>query len=87
MDPIDFPESNMVFAKDQPEYLPLPAYKNHDDPEGKVISCWKMTWKERFRAVLTGKMWFVVLTFHQPLQPQRPGIDSPFRIKEENDGV
>jgi len=23
-----------------------------------VSSCWKMTWRERFHAVLTGRVWF-----------------------------
>nr|UVY42675.1 MAG: hypothetical protein [Bacteriophage sp.] len=28
MKPVEFPGVNVVFAKDQPEYMPLPAMKN-----------------------------------------------------------
>ena len=32
MKPVEFPGVNVVFAKDQPEYVPLPAMKVPDDP-------------------------------------------------------
>jgi len=76
MKPIEFPEKNVVFAKDQPQYLPLPAYIG---PDGIVITCWQMTWRERLRALFTGRMWLTVLTFNNPLQPLRPSIEkTPF---------
>lgn len=31
----------VVFAKDQPQYLPLPAVI-HGDPEGRVITHWRV---------------------------------------------
>ena len=52
MKPIEFPEQNCVYAKDQPEYLPLPVHKTED---GMVVSCWRLTWRERLRVLLTGK--------------------------------
>lgn len=75
MKPIEFPEQNCVYAKDQPEYLPLPVHKTRD---GMVISCWALTWRERFKMLLTGRMWWSVLTFNHPLQPQLPSVDRPF---------
>lgn len=66
MKPIEFPEQTCVYAKDQPEYLPLPAYKAAD---GTVITCWKMSWPERLLAIATGKVWLRLLTFGSPLQP------------------
>ena len=39
MKPVEFKHQNVVFAKDQPEYQPLPALRL-DTPEGEVISCW-----------------------------------------------
>jgi hypothetical protein len=69
MKPVYFPEHNTVYAKDQPEYLPLPAYR---DECGNVTSCWQMTWKERLRILFFGKVYFSVMTFGQPLQPQLP---------------
>lgn len=74
MKPIDFKGSNIVFAKDQPEYLPLPAWKSED---GQVVSCWKLSWKERIKLLFTGKMFFMVMTFNKPLQPQLPSVDNP----------
>ena len=68
MKPIEFKEQNVVFAKDQPEYLPLPAFKNAS-PEGEVISCWKLSFKERLRILFNGKLWVCAMTFNKPLTP------------------
>lgn len=75
MIPIEFKEHNCVYAKDQPEYLPLPVYRTAD---GMVISCWRLTLRERLRVLFAGKIWLSVLTFNQPLQPQLPQADNPF---------
>ena len=74
MKAIEFPEQNIVFAKDQPEYLPLPAFKN-DSPQGEVISCWQLTWKERIKILFTGKIWLSLLSFNKPLTPSRLSIN------------
>ena len=74
MIPIPFPEQTVVFAKDQPQYLPLPAYS----AAGQVITCWRLTWRERFKLLVTGKLWLRQLTFSAALQPQSPGVDYPF---------
>ena len=50
MTPKQFKEANVTFAKDQPEYQPLPALKL-DTPTGEVISCWKLTARERFKII------------------------------------
>ena len=71
---IDFPESNTVFAKNQPEYLQLPA---HRDNQGVVTSCYELTWKERFAILFGGKVWLQLLTFNKPLQPQRLTVEKP----------
>lgn len=68
MSPIEFKEQNVVYAKDQPEYLPLPAFKS-DDPLGQVISCWELSFTERLRILLTGKLWMSLASFHKPLTP------------------
>ena len=79
MRPVFFPGSNCVFAKDQPEYLPLPAHRSGYD--GTVTSCWKLTWRERLKVIFTGRVWLQQLAFGSPLQPQRPSIDRPM-LKE-----
>jgi len=68
MKPIEFKEQNVIFAKDQPEYLPLPAFKN-DSPEGEVVSCWELSFKERLRILFRGKLWVCLLAFNKPLTP------------------
>ncbi len=68
MKPIKFKEQNVVYAKDQPEYLPLPAHKTN---EGYVTSCWSLDWKEKLKVLFSGKVFVTCLTFNQPLQPLR----------------
>lgn len=77
MKPIKFPEQNAIYAENQPEYIPLPVHRTE---EGEVISCWQMTWRERLTVLLTGKIWWSVLTFNHPLQPQCPRVSSPFNL-------
>jgi hypothetical protein len=67
---IDFPERTVVIAENQPEYLPLPAYRFKDDPSGRIVCCWQLTWRERIALLFIGKLWHHILTFNQPLQPQ-----------------
>lgn len=74
MKPIEFPQQNYVYAKDQPEYLPLPVYRTAD---GEVTSCWGLTWRERLRVLFTGRIYFSVLTFNSPLQPQIASTEPP----------
>jgi len=62
----------VVYAKDQPEYLPLPALKTED---GLVVTCWELTDEEVEQVVKNKKFYFSQLTFNQPLQPMRPVTD------------
>ena len=68
MKPIEFKHQNVVFAKDQPEYQPLPALKI-DSQQGEVVCCWKMSVKERLKVLFTGKVWVSLMTFNKPLTP------------------
>lgn len=68
MKPIKFKEQNVVFAENQPEYLPLPAFKAGDD-NGTVVFCMKLSFIERVRLLFTGKLWCSLLTFNKPLTP------------------
>lgn len=74
MKPIEFPEMNCTFAKNQPQYLPLPARREQD---GAVLSCWQAALAERIYFLFTGKLWLTQLTFGGPLQPLRPTILKP----------
>ena len=74
---IDFKEQTVTYAKDQPEYRPLPAYKYKDDPQGKIVCCWKLSLRDRIKVLMTGKVWHLILTFNHPLQPQLMMVDKP----------
>jgi hypothetical protein len=71
MKPVPFLGSNVVYAKDQPEYLPLPA---HRSPGGDVTTCWQLSWWERLTILLYGHLWLTVMTFNGPLQPLRLSV-------------
>jgi len=75
MEPIKFKEHNVVYAEDQPEYLPLPVLKLED---GEVISCWKLNFIEKMKILLFGKLWLSILTFNKSLQPLLPSVSKPF---------
>jgi len=79
MKPIPFEEQNSVYAEDQPEYLPLPVHKTED---GRVISCWGLSFWERIKVLFRGKVWLHVSTFNSPLQPLYTSTDSPFEETE-----
>lgn len=64
----------LVYAKDQPEYQPLPVWRHRD---GTVLSRWKLTWRERLRVLFTGDVYLWVMTFNQPLQPVKLQVEKP----------
>jgi len=68
MKPIPFEECNCTYAENQPQYGDLPCAKNGD---GDLIICWALTRWERWRVLLSGKVWQKIATFDQPLQPQQ----------------
>ena len=74
MIPVEFNECNVIYAKEQSEYIPLPACKI----EGLVITCWELSTDEIEKITSTGKLWISMLTFNHPLQPILPTVDAPF---------
>jgi hypothetical protein len=54
-----------VIARDQPEYIALPALTDGHS----VVTLWQLTWRERFAAFFNGKIGLTLLTFGEPLQP------------------
>lgn len=77
MKTILFPEQTVVIAKDQPEYLQIPAYKYQNDLQGRTVFCWKPNLKERLQILFGAVIWHHVLTFNQRLQPQLLTLDKP----------
>lgn len=78
MTPTEFPQQTLVIAKDQPEYLPIPAH--FDREQGVMTFCWRLTWRERLTLLLTGRLWHQVLTIGS-IQPVMLNVESPFEVK------
>lgn len=74
MKPIKFKEVTKIYAEDQPEYIPLPVHARKNI-NGEVISCHKLTFRERLKILFTGKIWCSVWTFNKPLQPIKLTVD------------
>jgi hypothetical protein len=77
MRPIEFEGQTTVFAKNQPEYNPLPAHVQ----SGIVTCCWRLNWFERLQVLFRGRIWHRVMTFNQPLQPQLLGTERPKELQ------
>ena len=67
---------HVVYAENQREYIPLPVLKELG-PQGHLISCWKLSWREKFKLLFGNKIWLTLMTFQQPLQPIRISTDKP----------
>ena len=68
MKPVKFKHQNVIFAENQPEYLQLPALKLNTK-EAEVISCWKLSFKERIKVLIFGRIWMSLVSFNKPLTP------------------
>jgi len=66
MKPVKFYGQNCTFAEDQPQYTPLPAFK---DEEGNVVTCWELSNEDFEKLVETRRIYLSVKTFNNPLQP------------------
>ena len=71
---VEFKHQNIVFAKDQPEYQPLPALRL-ETPQGEVISCWRMSFKERIKVLFFGRVWLSLMSFNKPLTPSYMAVN------------
>lgn len=69
---VELPE--ITYAKDQPEYQPLPA---HRSPDGTVLTRWKLSFRERLSVLLRGDLYLFVSTYNQPLQPLMLQVEKP----------
>lgn len=69
MKPVEFEGANVVYAKDQPQYLPLPAQRTK---EGVVTTCWEITDEEIEEIKINKKIFIRILTFNSSLQPILP---------------
>jgi len=78
----------IVFAKDQPQYRPLPAIRTED---GTVVSRWQLSWKERLQVLWTGSVWVQLVMGrdergrHRPLTPSMLTTEPPeFQLVDQS---
>ena len=74
MKALEFEQQNAVFAKDQKEYMPLPA---HVQNNGLVTFCMQLSDEEIEGVKKTKKLKLSVLTFGRPVQPIRISTATP----------
>lgn len=82
MKAIEFKEQNVVFAKDQKEYSPLPA---HGQQNGVVTFCMQLDAREVKKIRESHTLRLTVLNFNRPVQPIKiwttnPEFPIPFDI-------
>lgn len=70
MKPVDFPGTNAIFGKDQPQYLPLPAMRLYDEHD-TLITCWELSVDEIDAVTKSGRIYISMLNFGRPLTPLR----------------
>jgi hypothetical protein len=81
MKAIEFDEQNTVFAKDQKEYNPLPAYVDN-----MVTCCMELSTSEIKRVAKFKKISITVMPFNRPVQSialhiEKPLFPVPYRLK------
>lgn len=76
MKPVEFDGWNAEIAKDQKEYLTLPA---HIAKDGEVVSCWELSDEEIEEIKKTKRIYLGISTFNKPLQPQRLSVYNPVK--------
>ena len=64
----------VVFAKDQPEYNPLPAIVSAG---GCVTTRWRLSLRERLSVLAFGDLYLQISTFGKPLQPVKLTVSVP----------
>lgn len=68
----------VIYAKEQPEYEPLPTVKR---PDGTILTRWEMSEDEKRQVAEQGFIYLMVMTFNQPLQPVLISADVPEQFR------
>jgi hypothetical protein len=92
MNPIDFPQRNLMLAEDQPEYQTLPTFvdkREIDTPEGPKEIPWSMTVVYEFtdeeiaEIIATRKLYYRQMLFGHQFQPIFMSPKDPFLLKNK----
>lgn len=76
----EYVDQEVVYAKDQPQYRPLPVLRNS---QGVLLSRWKLSDEEREAIAAGADLFLYNWTFNQALQPVRIEIGEVDRSMEE----
>jgi len=66
--------SEVVYAKDQKEYIPLRCFVERDR-QGRATSRWTLTPEQRQAVSEGADIYLTLLTFNKPLQPITMGVE------------
>mgnify|MGYP001590781514 CR=1 FL=1 len=68
--------SEVIVAKNQDPYLPLPAIIS-TGVSGRVTTRWHLDWSERLKVLWSGDIWLQMLCFQKPVTPAKIVVDQP----------
>lgn len=78
----------IVIARDQPEYIPLPALSIVIDLGGVavpgILTRWRPTDEERAALANGADIWLETMTFGDPLQPIRLSVECPITTEAQS---
>ena len=76
MEPIQFPQANRVLKapKGMANCVDLHTYRD----ASTITSLWKMSWRDRLRALWTGQIWLQVWTPAATHEPVSVFTENPF---------
>jgi hypothetical protein len=73
-----YEQHETLYAKDQPEYQPLPALVTEG---GQVLSRWELSDDEMAIVIQTRSIYLLMATFNQPLTPVMLAVENPLNLK------
>lgn len=79
MKPVTFPEAEATYGRRLPPYVAMPVFKDNEE----VISCWELSWPERFHLLVTGRLWLRQYTNGKKLNLEVPQVEVPFIRTDE----
>lgn len=71
--PVEFKGANIVIGKGRTDVDPLPVLVD----EAKMISCWELSEEELELIKKEKKVYLIIYTYGQPMQPAWVGVNNP----------
>lgn len=65
----------------------MKVYLKIDNPTGEVVSCWKLSFKERVKIVFTGRIWLSLMSFNKPLTPSYLAVNRKEVYSHTDDNI